>query len=79
MNLLFKSSPMMFDAQATSGVMYFLNSDVLEFVISSSTNFMLTDWEKPADQDIRVAQILFAGDMITTNRRKLGKITAITA
>ena len=79
MNLLFKSSPMVFDSQATAGVMYFLNSDVLEFVINSGTNFSMTDWEKPADQDLRVAQILFAGDLITTNRRKLGKLTGIIA
>lgn len=79
MNLMFKSAPMMFDEQATSGVMYFLNSEVLKWCLSSTTNFVLSEWVKPSDQDIRVAQVLFGGQLITDNRRKLGKITTITA
>jgi len=79
LNLLFKSAPMMFDEQATSGVMYFLNSEVIKWCISSTTNFVLTEWVKPSDKDIRVAQVLFGGELITDNRRKLGKLTGITA
>jgi len=79
MNLLFKSAPVMFDTQATSGVIYYLNSEVLKFCTNSDTDFALTPWVKPSDQDIRVAQILFAGQMLTDNRRKLGKITGVTA
>ena len=78
-NLMFKSAPVIFDNDATSGVMYFLNSNVLELVVSSDTNFTLSEWVKPSDQDAKVAQLLAAMELVTTNRRKLGKITAITA
>jgi len=78
-NLMFKSSPVTFDAAATSGVMYFINSGALEFISQARTNFVLTEFVKPANQDAKVAQLLFAGELTTNNRRKLGKLTGITA
>lgn len=77
--LMFKSSPVDMDAQCTSGVMYFLNSEVMELVIDPSTDFMMTDWVKPYDQDARVAQYLVALELVIRNRRKLGKLTSVTA
>jgi hypothetical protein len=77
--LKFKSAPIDFDAQATSGVMYFLNSDVMELVIDPDTDFKMTDWVKPSNQDARVAQYLVALELVIKNRRKLGKLNTITA
>lgn len=77
--LMFKSSPVDMDAQATSGVMYFLNSDVMELVIDPDTDFKMTEWVKPANQDARVAQYLVALELVIRNRRKLGKLNTITA
>ncbi len=77
--LMFKSAAVDMDAQATSGVMYFLNSDVMELVIDSATDFKLTEFVKPVDQDAKVAQYLVALELVIRNRRKLGKLTAITA
>ena len=78
-DLMFKSTPVRFDAQATSGVMYFLNSEVIDFSVDPDTDFHLTEWVKPANQDAKVAQLLFAGELVVKNRRKLGKLTGITA
>lgn len=77
--LRFKSSDIDFDAQCNSGVMYFLNSDVMELVIDPSTDFMMTEWVKPSNQDARVCQYLVALELVIKNRRKLGKLTSITA
>jgi hypothetical protein len=77
--LMFKSSPVDMDAQCTSGAMYFLNSDVMELVIDPTTDFKMTEWVKPANQDARVAQYLVALELVIRNRRKLGKILSITA
>lgn len=77
--LMFKSAPVDFDAQATSGAMYFLNSDVMELVIDPDTDFKMTEWVKPSNQDARVAQYLVALELVIKNRRKLGKLTSITA
>lgn len=77
--LRYKSAPIDFDAQCTSGVMYFLNSDVIELKIDADTDFKMTEWVKPANQDARVAQYLVALELVIKNRRKLGKLTGITA
>ncbi len=77
--LKFKSADVDVDSQCTSGAMYFLNSDVMELVIDPDTDFKMTDWVKPANQDARVAQYLVALELVIKNRRKLGKNVSITA
>ncbi len=77
--LKFKSAIVDVDAQCTSGAMYFLNSDAMELVIDPDTDFKMTDWVKPANQDARVAQYLVGLELVIKNRRKLGKNLSITA
>lgn len=78
-DLMFKTAAVRYDAAATSGVMYFLNSDVMEIAIDPSTDFMTTDFVRPSNQDAKVAQILVALELVIKNRRKLGKLTSVTA
>lgn len=77
--LKFRSAPVVYDAQANSGVMYFLNSDCMELDINTNTDFIMTEWVKPSNQDARVAQFLVALELVIKNRRKLGKLNTITA
>lgn len=77
--LKFKSAVIDHDAQCTSGAMYFLNSDVMELKVDPDTDFKMTEWVKPANQDARVAQYLVALELVIKNRRKLGKMISITA
>ncbi len=77
--LKFKSAIVDVDAQCNSGVMYFLNSDVMELCIDPDTDFKMTEWVKPANQDARVAQYLVGLELVIKNRRKLGKLNTITA
>lgn len=78
-DLMFKSTPVRYDAAATSGVMYFLNSDVMELSVDSATDFIMTDWKQPLNGDSKTAQMLLAAELVIKNRRKLGKLTAMTA
>jgi len=78
-NLLFKGAVMMFDANVTSGVMYFLNSKYLKLVGHSDKWFDPTPFVKPANQDARFAQILCYGNLTISNRARQGKLTARTA
>jgi hypothetical protein len=41
--------------------------------------FSLSEWVKPSNQDLMVAQLFWAGELTTKNRRKLGKLTSVTA
>lgn len=78
-NLKFKNTPWTWSPQATSGVIYALHSAGLEFVVNSDTDFLVTPFVTPTNQDARTAKILLACANITGNRRKLGKMTSITA
>lgn len=77
--LLFKEIPWMWSVQATSGVIYALHSDAIKFYVNSDTDFMFTGFMKPANQDAKVGQILFAAALSSCVRRKLGKTTANAA
>lgn len=71
--LLFKEIPWMWSVQGTSGVIYVLHSDAIKFYVNSDTDFVFTGFMKPANQDAKVGQILFAAALTTCVRRKLGR------
>src|SRR6267142_3646947 len=78
-NFTYKSAVWTFDPVAASGVIFMLNSRCLELVQHSRTQFTLSEWTKPATQDLKVAQILWMGELTTNNRRKMAYLTGVTA
>jgi hypothetical protein len=78
-NLLFKSAPIMYDVHCTAGVMYFLNSKYIKLVGHSDKWFAQTDFVRPENQDARFALIMCYGNLVVSNRKKQGKLTAKTA
>jgi hypothetical protein len=78
-NLKFKDTPWTWSPQATSGVIYALHSDAIEFVVNSDTDFLVKPFVEPANQDARTSKTLVACALITGNRRKLGKLTSVSA
>jgi hypothetical protein len=77
--LRFKGANIMYDPNCNTGTMYMLRSDNLQLVTHKDAMFNVTDFVKPANQDARTAQIIFMTELVTNNRRKLGKLTGITA
>lgn len=71
--LMFKEIPWLWSVQGTSGVIYALHSDAIKFYVNSDTDFIFTGFMKPANQDSKVGQILFAAALTTCVRRKLGR------
>lgn len=78
-NFKYKTATWTFDPVAASGIIFMLNSRVLELVQHARTQFTLSEWTKPANQDLKVAQILWMGELTTNNRRKMGYLTSVTA
>jgi hypothetical protein len=77
--LMFKNAQVVFDNACTSGVMYFLDSRHIQLYISSGNNMKMTNWKEPSNQTARVAQLLMACELVANNRRRLGKLTTISA
>jgi hypothetical protein len=78
-NLKFKGAPVTFDSYCTAGYMYFLNSDYLQLAVHRDANMTTTDFVKPDNQDAKVAQILFMGELTVSNRSRQGLISGFTA
>jgi hypothetical protein len=56
----------------TYGTAYFINSKNCSIVYDKESNFINTPFVKPANQDAKVAHILWMGNTCINNRRKLG-------
>lgn len=78
-NLKYKEAVWTWDPNATVGNVYLLNSKAIELVQHSNRLFTMSEWVKPANQDLKVAQVFWAGELTTNNRRKLGLLTGVTA
>jgi hypothetical protein len=78
-NLKYKDAVWTWDPNGTAGYIYLLNSKALELVQHEKRLFTMSEWVKPADQDLKVAQIFWAGELTTNNRRKLAVLQGVTA
>lgn len=77
--LMFSGGIVDMDPNCNSGVMYVLDTDALQFVVHSAAEWDISPFQKPPTQDVWIAQCIFMGNLITNNRRKLGKLTGISA
>lgn len=62
---------------AIGGTAYFLNTQYYKLKYESETNFVLGPFQKPVNQDAKVAHILWMGNLTINNRRKQGVIGKI--
>lgn len=56
------------------GTAYFLNTQFMKVKYHSETNFVLTDLQKPVNQDGKVGHVMWMGAVCMMNRRKHGVI-----
>lgn len=56
----------------TTSTIFNINSEAMEFITDSQTDFITTPFVRPENQDAKVAQILWMGALGVNNRRKLG-------
>ena len=74
-NIEFKGIPMVWSPSAANTRMYFLNTRFLKFVFDPMLNFDMTEWKPIPDQvNDRAAQVVLAGNLITSRRRVHGVI-----
>lgn len=77
--LAFSGGVVEIDPNCATGEMYALPTDALEFVVHSDADWAIGEFQKPPTQDVYIAQVIFMGNLVTTNRRRLAKLTGITA
>lgn len=77
--LTFKGVTWLWSPQGTSGVIYILHSDAIQFYVDKNTDFLPTDFITPTNQDAKVSHILLTAALTCSSRRKLGKTTSNAA
>lgn len=77
--LSFKGAGLTWDESCPTGTMYFLNTKFMKLVVHEDANFETTDFVKPENQDARVAQILWMGNLTCSRRKSLSALRNKTA
>ncbi len=77
-SITFKGVSCVFDRDCPSGEIYLLNSRHLKLVCHRDRDFKVSPFVSPDNQDIRTAKVLWMGNMITDERRKLGAVSGFT-
>ncbi len=77
--LMFKKCQIFWDENCGTDDWYLLNSNHLGLVVMAGREFSPTEWVKPANQDVKTMQLLWMGNLVTNERRKLGSLTDLNA
>lgn len=77
-NLSFKGKPVFYGNYISSGLMFGLNANYIDFVVDTATDMITTDFLSPTNQTVKVAYVLFRGNLVTNNRRRQFKLTSIS-
>jgi len=78
-NILFENIPHVVDDNSPANNLFFLNENVLQWVVSPRADFYLEDFQKPVNQDAMVATLLFAGNLISQSSRLHGRLTSVSS
>ena len=77
-NLTFKGRPVIYGNHIATGLLFGLNMNHIKLVVDSATDMVTTPFITPTNQTVKVAYILWRGNLITNNRRRQFKLTGIS-
>lgn len=77
-NLTFKGKPVTYGNYIDTGLLFGLNLNYIYLAVDSATDFVTTPFITPTNQTVKVAYILWRGNLITNNRRRHFKLSSIT-
>lgn len=77
-NLTFKGKPLTYGNNISSGLLFGLNRNYIYLAVDSETDMITTPFITPTNQTVKVAYILWRGQLVTNNRRRQFKLTSIS-
>lgn len=78
-SLMFQGIPLIDDSHCPTGYMFFLNEKYLSLFYHKDENFRFEEFQKPVNQNVKVAKIYWMGAFGASNNRMQAALTAITA
>ena len=76
--LKFKGAALSYDANCLAGALYFYRAEFLQLSYLKGHWYKMTGPIRPANQTAEIYQVAARANLITTNRRMLGVVSAIT-
>lgn len=77
-NLTFKGKPLSYGNFISTGLLFGLNMNYINWVVDTETDFITTPFISPSNQTVKVAYILLRANQTTNNRRRHFKLTSIS-
>lgn len=77
-NLMFKETPIVFDDNMNSQEMLFINSDFMKLIFGKGKKGEMTPFQRPVNQDAKVASMFWYAQLICNHRRRQGRITTLS-
>ena len=77
--LQFKTCPIIQDRKATSGAMYFLNSNAIFANVLSGADFASSAFTEPDAQRVSISKVYLTGEVVCVDPKRCNKLTGITA
>lgn len=77
-NLTFKGKALIYGNYVSTGLLFGLNENYITFAVDSATDLITTPFISPTNQTVKVAYILWRGQLYTNNRRRHFKLISIT-
>lgn len=78
-SLMFNGKPVIVDSHCPSAHMYFLTEPYLHLYYHPDEDFRFEPFQKPINQNVKVAKIFWAGNLGSSNNRMHGVMSALTA
>jgi hypothetical protein len=78
-SLMFNGVPIIADSHCPSGNLFFLNEDYLHLFAHKDEDMKMGEFQKPVNQNIKLAQIFWMGALGSSNNRLHGRLSAIAA
>ncbi len=77
--LMFSGAEMEFDPNCITGNLYMLCKDAMGLEVHKMAEWTVGEFKEPVDQDVKTAKLIWMGQLTIKNRRRLGKLTGVTA
>lgn len=78
-SLMFNGKAVIVDSHCPSNYFWFLNEDYLDLYYHPDEDFRFEPFQKPINQNVKVAKIYWAGAFGTSNARMQGVLSALTS
>jgi hypothetical protein len=78
-SLMFNGKPVIADSYCPSSHMFFLNENYLHLFVHKDEDMRFEPFQKPVNQNVKVAKIFWAGAFGSSNNRLHGALTAATS